>query len=156
MGIRVNKLLTELNIGLATLECLLKSLGYKEDLLTINTKIPDDIAILVRVLFAKDTDYVKIIKSAADKGVYGIQNNRNPFIDYPGLEEYIWGDKKDVAFSYDNYATSIQDILTAGLREGKQSDTSIFGANGQLRRSYQRGLNIIKQKNRRARKVIRR
>lgn len=72
MGIRVNKLLTELNIGLATLESLLKSLGYKEDLLTINTKIPDDIAILVRVLFAKDTDYVKIIKSAADKGVYGM------------------------------------------------------------------------------------
>jgi predicted ATPase len=78
MGIRVNKLLTELNIGLATLESLLKSLGYKEDLLTINTKIPDDIAILVRVLFAKDTDYVKIIKSAADKGVYGIQNKLIP------------------------------------------------------------------------------
>ena len=91
-----------------------------------------------------------------NNAVYNIQKNRNPFIDYPGLEEYIWGDKKDVAFSYDNYATSIQDILTAGLREGKQSDTSIFGANGQLRRSYQRGLNIIKQKNRRARKVIRR
>lgn len=57
-----------------TLESLLESLGYKENLLTINTKIPDDIAILVRVLFAKDTVYVKIIKPAADKGVYGIQN----------------------------------------------------------------------------------
>ena len=91
-----------------------------------------------------------------NNAVYGIQENRNPFIDYPGLEEYIWGDKKDVAFSYDNYTTSIQDIMTSGLREGKQSETSIFGANGQLRRTYQRGLNIIKQKNRRARKVIRR
>lgn len=68
MGIRVNRLLTELNIGMATLDSVLKSLGYKEDILTINTKIPDDISILVRVLFAKDTDYVKIIKSAADKG----------------------------------------------------------------------------------------
>ena len=37
--------------------------------------------------------------------VYGIQENRNPFIDYPGLEEYIWGDMMDVAFSYDNYQT---------------------------------------------------
>lgn len=37
--------------------------------------------------------------------VYGIQNNRNPFIDYPGLEEYIWGSYTDVAFSYDNYQT---------------------------------------------------
>ena len=91
-----------------------------------------------------------------NNAVYDIQNNRNPFIDYPGLEEYIWGDKKDVAFSYDIYATSIQDILTTGLQKGKQSDTTIFGPNGQLRRTYQRGLNIIKQKNHRARKVIRR
>ena len=32
-----------------------------------------------------------------------VQGNRNPFVDYPGLEEYIWGDKKETAFSYDNY-----------------------------------------------------
>lgn len=35
--------------------------------------------------------------------VYGIQGNRNPFIDYPGLEEYIWGSLTDVAFSYNDY-----------------------------------------------------
>ena len=38
-----------------------------------------------------------------NNAVYGIQKNRNPFIDYPGLEQYIWGNKTDVAFSYDNY-----------------------------------------------------
>ena len=38
-----------------------------------------------------------------NNAVYTIQNNRNPFIDYPGLEEYIWGSMKDVAFSYDHY-----------------------------------------------------
>ena len=38
-----------------------------------------------------------------NKAVYNIQKNRNPFIDYPGLEEYIWGSKKDVPFSYDKY-----------------------------------------------------
>ena len=32
-----------------------------------------------------------------------LQGNRNPFIDYPGLEQYIWGSKKTDAFSYDNY-----------------------------------------------------
>ena len=32
-----------------------------------------------------------------------VQGNRNPFVDYPGLEDYIWGDKKDVPFSYDDY-----------------------------------------------------
>lgn len=71
MGIRVNKLLSELNIGLATLDSLLKALGYNEDLLTANTKIPDDIAILARVMFGKDADYGKIIKAAADKDIYG-------------------------------------------------------------------------------------
>ncbi len=32
-----------------------------------------------------------------------VQGNRNPFVDYPGLEDYIWGSKKNVAFSYDHY-----------------------------------------------------
>ena len=90
-----------------------------------------------------------------NNAVYGIQQNRNPFIDYPGLEEYIWGDKKDVAFSYDNYATGIQDCLASGLQKGRQ-DGRIYGANGQLHRTYQRGLNIEKRKNGRTRKVIKR
>jgi len=38
-----------------------------------------------------------------NNAVYTIQNNRNPFIDYPGLEEYIWGTMTTTAFSYDNY-----------------------------------------------------
>ena len=75
MGIRVNRLLTELNIGLASLDSMLKALGYKEDNLTTNTKIPDDIAILARVMFGKDTDYAKIIKAATDKGIYGSAYN---------------------------------------------------------------------------------
>lgn len=32
-----------------------------------------------------------------------MQNSRNPFVDYPGLEDYIWGDKMSELFSYDNY-----------------------------------------------------
>ena len=43
MAIRVNKLLTELNIGLATLDSMLNTLGYKEDVLTPNSKIPEEI-----------------------------------------------------------------------------------------------------------------
>lgn len=38
-----------------------------------------------------------------NNAVYRLQGNRNPFVDYPGLEQYVWGDKQDVAFSYDNY-----------------------------------------------------
>ena len=40
---------------------------------------------------------------ARNNAVFDVQGNRNPFVDYPGLEDYIWGNKKDVAFSYDNY-----------------------------------------------------
>ena len=39
MGIRVNRLLSELNIGFQTLNDWLKALGYKEEILSINTKI---------------------------------------------------------------------------------------------------------------------
>lgn len=42
--------------------------------------------------------------------VYKLQKNRNPFVDYPGLEQYIWGDKMDVAFSYDNYTSAIIEV----------------------------------------------
>lgn len=32
--------------------------------------------------------------------VYKIQTNRNPYIDYPDLVEYLWGNKKGEAFSF--------------------------------------------------------
>ncbi len=38
-----------------------------------------------------------------NNAVFAIQENRNPFIDYPGLEDYIWGDKQTMLFLYDNY-----------------------------------------------------
>ena len=34
-----------------------------------------------------------------NEAVYKIQKNRNPFIDFPGLEEYIWGNKKGKPFN---------------------------------------------------------
>ena len=61
-----------------------------------------------------------------NNAVYGIQNNRNPFIDYPGLEEYIWGDKKDVAFSYDNYTSGITTIPVS-----VKNTTDIYTISGQ-------------------------
>lgn len=42
-----------------------------------------------------------------NKAVYGIQRNRNPFIDYPGIEQLIWGDKQTLPFSYDHYEESL-------------------------------------------------
>ena len=38
-----------------------------------------------------------------NNAVYKIQKNRNPYIDYPGLEQYVWGDKTSSSFDPDNY-----------------------------------------------------
>lgn len=40
---------------------------------------------------------------ARNNAVYSIQHNRNPYIDFPGLEQYVWGSKTNVAFDPDNY-----------------------------------------------------
>ena len=57
-------------------------------------------------------DPVSEKETARNNAVYSIQNNRNPFIDYPGLEEYIWGTMTTTAFSYDNYVQPVykQDV----------------------------------------------
>ena len=82
--------------------------------------------------------------------VWGIQNNRNPFIDYPGLEEYIWGDKKDEAFSYDGSASGIQNIEENDEIEG------YYSIDGKRLQKPQRGVNIVKTKSRRTKKIINR
>lgn len=48
----------------------------------------------------KETDRIE--------AVYKIQGNRNPFIDYPGLEQYIWGKFQNEAFAPDAYLTPEQ------------------------------------------------
>lgn len=45
-------------------------------------------------------DPVSEIETARNEAVCAIQHNRNPFIDYPGLAEYIWGDSTQYAFCY--------------------------------------------------------
>ncbi|HEY6913076.1 MAG TPA: endonuclease [Paludibacter sp.] len=44
-------------------------------------------------------DPVSAKEIARNDAAYGVQNNRNPFIDYPGMEEYIWGNKTSSNFS---------------------------------------------------------
>ncbi len=41
-----------------------------------------------------------------NNAVYSLQHNRNPYVDYPGLEQYVWGNKTEEAFDYDNYQSS--------------------------------------------------
>jgi len=45
-----------------------------------------------------DLDEVSQKEIDRNEAIYKHQKNRNPFVDLPGLEDYIWGDKKNVAF----------------------------------------------------------
>ena len=44
-------------------------------------------------------DPVSTKETARQEAVYAKQNNRNPFIDYPDLADYIWGNKKTTPWS---------------------------------------------------------
>ena len=46
--------------------------------------------------------------------VFRLQNNRNPFVDYPRLSEYIWGNMKDSVFHI-TMATGIEDQISRKL-----------------------------------------
>ena len=48
-------------------------------------------------------DPVSEKEKARNEAVYKVQGNRNPFVDYPELEDYLWGDSVSLAFSYDHY-----------------------------------------------------
>ena len=74
-------------------------------------------------------DPVSDKETARNNAVAGIQGNRNPFIDYPGLEQYIWGSKKDDTFSYDNYVLPTE---YAGYNSGSGSG----GQGGETGDSY--------------------
>lgn len=50
-------------------------------------------------------DPVNEIERKRNDDVYGIQMNRNPFVDFPNLAEYIWGDSVDYAFYIDGTST---------------------------------------------------
>lgn len=79
-----------------------------------------------------------------NNAVYGIQGNRNPFIDYPGLEQYIWGTLKEVAFSYDNYQQPAA-VMTVKT-EAKAHDNVMYNMSGQVVDKSYKGMVIMNGK----------
>ena len=79
-----------------------------------------------------------------NNAVYSIQGNRNPFIDYPGLEEYIWGALKDFAFSYDNYQSPTA-IMTIKA-EPTYKEGVMYNLSGQVVDKSYKGIVIMNGK----------
>lgn len=73
-------------------------------------------------------DPVSAKETARNDNVYGVQNNRNPFIDFPGLEEYIWGNNTSGAF-YVSGATVTIPTVTTPTSASIANTTATLGGN---------------------------
>ena len=56
-----------------------------------------------------------------------VQNNRNPFIDYPILAEFLWGTKLYMNFSFENAVASFDPDFILGVSDGWKDAPQGFG-----------------------------
>lgn len=86
-----------------------------------------------------DADPVDEIERQRNEVVSDIQGNRNPFVDYPQLADYIWGDSVTYRFYTDNgskdpvlFLPQKQELLDYGLQAmscGLQAELTLRGRN---------------------------
>lgn len=60
-----------------------------------------------------------------NNAVYKVQKNRNPFIDFPYLVEYIWGKEQGRTVAFDNMVSSEDPNFVPGKSDGQKTTTDI-------------------------------
>ena len=79
------------------------------------------------IKWAKE-DPVSQLEVKRNNAVYGIQGNRNPFIDFPNLMEYIWGDS--VNYAFDPAKTITSERYNGGSTDPvDENESTIYTAN---------------------------
>lgn len=66
-------------------------------------------------------DKVSAKEIARNTGVENLQHNRNPFVDYPILVEYLWGEKKGQSFDVSNAVGSFETAFVPGVSDGSKA-----------------------------------
>ncbi len=90
-------------------------------------------------------DPVDSLEVARNEAVYGIQGNRNPFVDFPNLCEYVWGDSTEYAFYPDKSITSGIAEIKNGEKPKKK--TRAYDLTGRrVRKSKAKGVMIVNGK----------
>ena len=71
-------------------------------------------------------DPVSIKEIRRQDAVSDFQHNRNPFIDYPYLAEYIWGNRAGEEVDFNNLLASFDEAFVPGVSNGwKEGDTPL-------------------------------
>lgn len=60
-----------------------------------------------------------------NNGMQKVQNNRNPFIDYPILAEYLWGKNTSETFTFDKAIGSFEEGFVWGVSDGSAMQTGV-------------------------------
>lgn len=89
------------------------------------TTSPTNLTTYAKNLFLKwhRQDPVSEKEIARNDSVYAIQHNRNPFIDYPYLVEYIWGNESGSAADFAQMISSHDPEFIPGQSDGHQEST---------------------------------
>ena len=98
-----------------------------------------------------DQDPVDDIERQRNEVIFGIQGNRNPFVDYPSLCEYVWGDSTEYRFYIDSKSTRTElfvpingagyDFGLQALSKGYHTTIALRGRN--LRGNLTLGVTIL-------------
>ncbi len=91
-----------------------------------------------------------------NQAVYAIQKNRNPYIDYPGLEQLVWGTMTTVPFRHDMDMMQLGIDMAVADRQPAAAQQQYFTVGGRRQQALQKGLNIVRDGQGHVRKVVRR